>query len=287
MIRTPFLGKMTALTMALAAHGGLAFVLTAQAHAPMIEGSGGAAEVRLGNSFQDMAAGTLSAQEPPEDNILPATQAVPVPLAQPQPDRILAAAPTQMAAPAMTDGALPVPSGEAAPAEPAETLSAEEPDSLAVTESERPKPRRKAPPARQKPATQPVSQAKPAPAAPAGNAAQQTRAGEAAGKPDATATRSGSGGSQQAAGNAAANNYPGVVMKKLSRAGKPNVSARGSAIVAFSIADSGALASVSLARSSGSSELDQAALRLVQSAAPFPAPPHGARRNLSIEIKGR
>jgi protein TonB len=76
-------------------------------------------------------------------------------------------------------------------------------------------------------------------------------------------------------------------MRKLSRAGKPRVSARGAAVVAFSIAPHGGLSSVSLARSSGSAALDQAALRLVRGAGPFPKPPTGARRSFSIQIKGR
>ncbi|HKK84958.1 MAG TPA: energy transducer TonB [Roseovarius sp.] len=49
----------------------------------------------------------------------------------------------------------------------------------------------------------------------------------------------------------------------------------------------GGLAAVSLARSSGSSALDQAALRLVRGAGPFPKPPQGARRNFSVKIQGR
>jgi protein TonB len=76
-------------------------------------------------------------------------------------------------------------------------------------------------------------------------------------------------------------------MARLSRVRRPQASARGSAVVAFSIAPGGRLAGVSLARSSGSSALDRAALRLVRAAAPFPPPPQGARRRFSIEVAGR
>jgi protein TonB len=76
-------------------------------------------------------------------------------------------------------------------------------------------------------------------------------------------------------------------MRALSRVRKPNVRARGAATIGFSIAPSGGLSSVLVARSSGSAALDRAALRLVQRAAPFPPPPRGARRNFSIQIQGR
>ena len=59
------------------------------------------------------------------------------------------------------------------------------------------------------------------------------------------------------------------------------------AVVAFRVASNGGLTSVSIARSSGSSALDQAALRVDQRSAPFPPPPNGARRSFSVQIKGR
>ena len=65
------------------------------------------------------------------------------------------------------------------------------------------------------------------------------------------------------------------------------MNARGAAVVAFSIAGSGGLSGVSLARSSGSAALDRAAIQVVQRAAPFPAPPAGAQRSYSIQIKAR
>lgn len=266
MIRTPFLGKITALAMAIATHGALAFVLTAQTHAPMTKGADAASEVRLGNSFQDLASGTLIAQQPLE--------------AESAARQIVGAAP-QMAAPIMPDGMMSLTSQETI------TSEAGGADSPALSNSARPEPKRKAPPTRRTPAKQPTKEVQATRNAAVGNAPEQTRAGEARGIPESVSTRSGSGDRQESAGSAAASNYPGLVMKKLSRAGKPNVSARGATLIAFSIADNGALAALSVARGSGSSELDKAALRLVQAAAPFPPPPHGARRNLSIEIKGR
>ncbi|MFP4405629.1 energy transducer TonB, partial [Rhodosalinus sp.] len=122
---------------------------------------------------------------------------------------------------------------------------------------------------------------------PQGNAEQNARAGQASGEAQAEAVSRGAGGPSRETGNAAASNYPGEVMRKLSRVRRPSVSARGAAVVTFRIAPGGALAGVSIARSSGSTRLDRAALAMVQRAAPFPPPPRGAQRSFSIEIAGR
>ena len=59
------------------------------------------------------------------------------------------------------------------------------------------------------------------------------------------------------------------------------------ATIAFAIASNGGLASVSVARGSGSAALDRAAVSVIRKAAPFPRPPAGARRQYSIKIKGQ
>ncbi|WP_422031308.1 TonB family protein [Roseovarius sp.] len=121
---------------------------------------------------------------------------------------------------------------------------------------------------------------------PQGNASQNATTGAATG---AETTRqqanTGTGRSAQS-GNAAASNYPGQVMRQISRVRRPQVGSRGTAVVAFTISPSGGLSGLSLARSSGNGRLDQAALGVVRRAAPFPAPPPGARRSFSINIKG-
>lgn len=155
----------------------------------------------------------------------------------------------------------------------------ERPDSLRKPEPA-PQPQRRAEPEPER------RQAQPRPTQ-QGNAERNARAGQEQGNEAATASRSGAGGRADSSGNAAASNYPGQVMRKLSRVSRPRMNARGAAVVAFSIAGSGGLSGVSLARSSGSAALDRAALQVVQRAAPFPAPPPGARRNYSIEIKAR
>lgn len=130
-----------------------------------------------------------------------------------------------------------------------------------------------------------TTQAKPKPQ-PKGNAQQNAQTGATTGSQRAKASTSQGTGKTQATGNAAASNYPGEVMRKISRVPRPRVGSRGTAVVAFRIAANGGLAGISIARSSGSSKLDQAALRIIRRAAPFPPPPRGARRSFSIDIKG-
>ncbi|MEM8774219.1 MAG: TonB family protein [Pseudomonadota bacterium] len=119
-----------------------------------------------------------------------------------------------------------------------------------------------------------------------GNAKQNTVAGATTANNNSDATTAGQrqGGEQ---GNAAVSNYPGLIMKKISRVPKPRVGNKGTAVIAFRVASNGGLSVISLARSSGSANLDQAALRVIRRAAPFPPPPAGARRSFSIKIKGR
>ncbi|MCE8006149.1 TonB family protein [Aestuariivita sp.] len=120
-----------------------------------------------------------------------------------------------------------------------------------------------------------------------GNSTQNAHAGSATGSRQATAARQATASGQaQDSGNAAASNYPGQVMRKIARVPKPRVDARGTAIIRFSISGSGGLSGASVAQSSGSAALDQAALRVIRRAAPFPPPPTGARRSFSIRIEG-
>jgi protein TonB len=143
----------------------------------------------------------------------------------------------------------------------------------------------KAPPPKQKAKKKPRK----APAKAArGNSVQNATAGSATGSSTATATTSGNAaGNSNASGNAAASNYPGQVMRKISRVSRPRSNSKGTAVVGFSVTDTGGLGRVYLASSSGSAQLDSAAMRIIQRAAPFPAPPPGARHSFTISIKGR
>lgn len=121
-----------------------------------------------------------------------------------------------------------------------------------------------------------------------GNAERNANRGSATGSDESKAERAGNDNNRQSAndGNAAASDYPGQVMRKLARVPRPRSSSRGAAIVRFRIAENGDIASIGLARSSGSARLDRAALSVVRRAAPFPGPPRGAQRSFSIRIKG-
>lgn len=116
---------------------------------------------------------------------------------------------------------------------------------------------------------------------------QPKRAGAATGTPRAKANSSGSGQKKRTAGNAAASNYPGQVMRRVAQVGRVRVNVSGAAVVAFTISSSGRLAALSLARSSGNAALDKAALRQIRRAVPFPKPPAGAQRSFRITIQGQ
>jgi periplasmic protein TonB len=58
----------------------------------------------------------------------------------------------------------------------------------------------------------------------------------------------------------------------------------GTVVVDFRVDRQGRIAHIGIARSSGSARLDDAALELVRQAQPFPAPPTGAKLDLSIPI---
>ncbi|MCA0960574.1 energy transducer TonB [Salipiger bermudensis] len=371
--------KLVAILLAGSAHGALALALLPDDPPTLIEGSGGAAEARIGSSFQDMAAGTLSptpsedivkaepvdeapqpdtAHEtapvaeaepiapeqarpaPPPEPVTETAEAVPVEpdapapvapfTAAPSPDVVAALAPpepdaaerpeelepeaiqpqpdaTETAEPETAEAVTPEAPEPTQPEETTEALAPEEEPEVEPEDAteeapetalasslrpmERPDTLRRPEP---EPQPAPRRETRPEPTetrqtqrAPQGNSDRNARAGQAQGSETATATRSGSGGRSQEAGNAAASNYPGQVMRKLSRVPRPRMNARGAAVVAFSITGSGGLSGVSLARSSGSAALDRAALQVVQRAAPFPAPPAGAQRSFSIQIKAR
>lgn len=321
MIRSSRSMKGGALVLALVAHGALALQFTTDEPVE-VEGGAGANIAVLGNSFADLAVGTLEAPETPEvvQPLMP-TQNIgrtiaspdemrPLKVIEPQrpvqpgvtpPSDVMAALPQVPVAPqasvAVPVASPPVPEPSVTPA-PTPTVSAQEPDSTAVTRSSRPAMRdrdveaRNIEQARTAPQTEEAPQRQERPqrqtAQPRGNAAQNATAGSATGQSDIDAQSAGSGESQnRAQGNAAASNYPGLVMRKISRVSKPRVGSRGTATVRFSIAGNGDLSGLSVARSSGNDRIDSAALQVVQRAAPFSPPPSGARRTFSIEIKAR
>ncbi|MFD0911863.1 energy transducer TonB [Ruegeria arenilitoris] len=212
--------------------------------AVFVEGGGAVAPAALGSSFRDYAAGTVAT--PPAT-----TRHSPV-------------APTQTASEAPADRAR---------AQPATRLQVQAPAQRQNAHS----------PTLQKP--EPQQARPPKPHTPTGNAAVSRKKGSATGNAAtgaASAKRTNRAAQEQ--GNAEASTYAGLVKRRILRARRKSVNIQGSVRVAFRIADNGALASVSVARSSGSSRLDQVALAQVRAAAPFPPPPASARRAYSMEI---
>jgi len=146
----------------------------------------------------------------------------------------------------------------------------------------------------QKPAQQPRTktpskpqdaQEKPRPAKPAGNAPKTARKGTSegtAGAKSANANQHKSPGTT--AGNAAIDSYKGKVLRKIRRAKGGRVNARGKTLVSLTIAPNGQLATLRIARSSGSKKLDTLALQRVRRAAPFAAPPGGNSLKFSVNV---
>jgi protein TonB len=87
------------------------------------------------------------------------------------------------------------------------------------------------------------------------------------------------GSSNREVGNAAADNYKGLVEKKLSRAQK-RVRHRGEGrlVLSFTITADGGVTGARVSRSSGDAKLDQAGLNILAKASPFPPIPAEAGR---------
>lgn len=291
-------------------HAAVALLPPDDAETLAVEGGGGASISTLGQSFADMAQGAAvprpdmaaapkpmqtppppvqpaRAVETPPD-MAPETRAmaalVPPPAARaPQPERA-----TPVEAPAIAPAPSPEATAKAAPVpEPQERLTAS-PDIEAPHSSVRPKAR---PAPRKQPQASPEKRQRPKTTVPPqqpGNANRNAKAGTASGQepPRKKAAGTGEGDSAQA-GNAAAANYPGQVMRRIQRTPRERVNLHGSAQVSFTVAPNGGLAALGIARSSGSERLDRVALQQIRRAAPFPPPPPGARRSFTLRIDGR
>lgn len=261
---------------------------------PSVEMEGGApaAQSALGSDFADLAQGVQQPVQTVQKVSQPATAAVTrfqqahaTPVTQPPiKPAISAVSPVPATAPPRVTKAVkptPVPAVQRQPAKP-DTIVAALPEIFATPVSVRPRmPVKRPDPPKVTPA--------PKPAKPRGNANRNAKAGTQNGKAAKAAQprQASKAKARQAQGNAAASNYPGQVMRRISRVPRPRTSARGVAVIKFSIAANGKLASAGIAGSSGSAALDRAALAVVRKAQPFPPPPAGARRSYSIKIKGR
>jgi periplasmic protein TonB len=197
-------------------------------------------------------------------------------------------------APSAVTAASP-PVAAAAPAAPPETVSARE-EGAAPLASPRPplRPERPRPPPpdppRQAEQRQAETQPRPPPPAATGNASPEARRGSADGTEAGTATAAAPERqpAREAGTAAEAANYPGQVLRRIARQGRPRVRHDGpDAVITFRIDAGGGLAALGIARSSGNPALDEAGLSIVRGAAPFPRPPAGAQTSFSINFAGR
>lgn len=263
----------------------------------------------LGDSLADMVQTTTTpventdrqSQEPVDQAVTPpVAQPVPAPLTPAQIPITRAARADEVAALPTGTVETPVEIPELAPTEAPATTPAATPrpevitavDPVEVRQADQNTPRPKSrpdPQAAPKP-TKTTEAAKPPPRQPNANPAPQTntqtaRKGQADGQRNAKAVRSSaSGGASQSAGNAAASNYPGKVLRKIQRTRKERAGGRGTAKVGFSVTASGGVTALRILRSSGSARVDQNALRHIKRAAPFAPPPRGAQTSFSVDF---
>lgn len=282
--------------LSVAAHIGGVAVMT---EPEQIEIAGAApAPARLGNSFQDIAAGSAATTPPPDAQEPVSATAI-------APDRQITAATAveasvlPVASPVSAEPALTpqTPTLPRAPVAPTDKIAGSEPVVVAVATAQtvrprpRPKPQTARPPAAQpaeQPPERPAEKAAEQPPASSRGPAQTEQRGVAEGAKSGASDAAAVGAKGAAeAGNAAASNYAGKVMRKINRTRKPSVGVRGTAIVGFKITADGGLGSVQILRSSGESRVDQAALDHLRRAAPFPAPPPGAERRFQVEYVSR
>jgi protein TonB len=172
----------------------------------------------------------------------------------------------------------PTPPAEVAPVQPTETAEiSPEPDNTSKPD---PKPVAEKPVQKPKPVEkkQPPKKAK-VTAGSQGENNQDSKRGSADGNEAAASDQnSRSAGSRGGAGSAAVANYPGKVQSRIRRSVKvpteyKRMSASTSVRIRLSIGSSGGISGLSVARSSGIPELDQAVVDGVRRAAPFPPLP--------------
>lgn len=266
MIANSRLAQIGAVVIAVGAHLGFGYYFQPDMEVK-IENAQGAAQAALGASFADMTVGTITPNNADEmaEAVTPETV---------EAEPITQTTQPISATPAVTPTSITV--------TPIKQTAAIKP-----VEQPKPKPAPKKKPVVKKPVVK-KAKLKPAKAAPIGNAKQNNIQGSSTGNSKSKAKKQGTSKAKgKQSGNAAASNYPGQVMRKVSRVRRPKLRAKGVATIAFHIGASGQLASISVAKTSGSAKLDQAALKVVRTAAPFPKPPSGARRSFSVKIRSR
>lgn len=259
-----------------------------------IEGGAPAQAARLGNSFQDLTVGSVTSVT--TDSVTEPTPTVHSTTPQtstetsttaPVVEALSASSATSTAATPVTPvttEAVPIQSTRTTTTE---RITASEPVVVRTPTPDTPRPRARPV---ERPETRRPETRQPERSRPTSTPGQtrEERRGQSDGQTEARANQGGernTPGARQ--GNAAASNYPGIVMQKISRTRRPRVGQRGSAIVGFTVSASGGVASVRILRSSGNAQIDRAALQHIHRASPFPPPPQGATRRFQIQYDSR
>lgn len=121
---------------------------------------------------------------------------------------------------------------------------------------------------KEQPKEKPKKSAKAAAAAPTGGAASPAKPAQA----------------RKEAGIATEASYAKAVLKKIAKLSRKAAPGKGRAVVGFVIAADGRLSQVVVLTSSGIDALDKTALDHIRRAAPFAAPPQGAKASFSFEF---
>ncbi|MEM9403906.1 MAG: TonB family protein [Pseudomonadota bacterium] len=277
--------------MALVLHGLLLTALFKETP-PSIEIAGGRIEVTFGNAGGDTADATAeqgveTTAADPED-----PESVSNPTSTPNPEQPVEKPETPET---VTDAPEPIPEAEADPEpERPEIAAPQEVSDTADTDLSKRQSERPDTPVRQSEARPATDKLSPRPEESVDTTSRSASQNGAALKGDdsTAATSSGSlSGDTDAqntnseVGSSAASNYPGQIVRMLSRKRLPASVPKGSALVSFSIERDGDVLSAEIAETSGSTRFDRAAVRLIKAAAPFPPPPPGAMLDYTVVIK--
>lgn len=279
-----------AIGLSILAHAGGAALLRPGAEEVLVAGGEITEIALLGNAFED----TIESGDPdetidpieeiePAETIEPVSQDIVAETAEAiQPQTADVTVPLEDLPPVIDDN--PMVTAAIAPVE--EIKPIEEPERKPEPEPEPKKAEEKKPEKKiEKPKPKPKKIVRKKPGVTAQTSTAQVKGKQDGAENGTSAKATGKGrASARQAGNAAVSNYPGKVRSRLSRAIRYPSEAkrerlRGTALVRFTVSQSGNVSGVSLARSAGSPVLDKAALATVSRAAPFPKIPEGSGRN--------
>lgn len=256
----------TALGLSAALHVAGA-ALTKPSAASVLEGGTVAGELALGIGFDDLVKATAGAKSQPvvpkPTQMAAATSRLTPVEAKPMPAQLSAT------------------SAQAAIA-PVQRLKAVEPPKAEPVKAEPPQPK-PVPREKPKPKSEPAT-------AQRGNAAVNTRKGQAQGTQAGTqaeVTKGARESTTKIAGDGAIKSYQSKVLRRIARVPKRAAGARGKALVGITIAASGQIANARIVKSSGHAGIDKVALAQIKRAGPFTPTPTGKSLNVVVRFDSK